>query len=167
MKYTNNVENHKYSTFAKIMRFLGIIILVAGIVLIVRGLMDLQSSFISLFIGIPITFVGGVFISFGFMKKFNQYTASQTAPVKKDVTNYMLDGTREELGETTRTIFDSVNDHRESNKTKRCPKCGELNDADAKFCDNCGASLVKVCPKCGTENDINARYCDNCGEKLY
>lgn len=28
--------------------------------------------------------------------------------------------------------------------TKNCPRCGETNDEDAKFCDNCGTSIETI-----------------------
>ena len=56
-----------------------------------------------------------------------------------------------------------------------CKECGAKNNADAKFCQNCGTLLntndkvVKnnpeyiSCRKCGTENSANAKFCKNCG----
>jgi len=50
----------------------------------------------------------------------------------------------------------------------RCPKCNEENDADAKFCKECGAAVAKTahCPDCGELNDADANFCDNCGIPL-
>jgi len=62
--------------------------------------------------------------------------------------------------------------------TSKCPACGKMNDADAKFCDQCGAKMpdsvaYKVdpgetvkCPSCGKMNDTDAKWCDQCGVKL-
>ena len=47
-----------------------------------------------------------------------------------------------------------------------CPKCGQQNDKNAKFCDNCGEKLQKMCPNCGTLNDCASHYCKNCGIKI-
>nr|WP_231112515.1 zinc-ribbon domain-containing protein [Stygiolobus azoricus] len=39
--------------------------------------------------------------------------------------------------------------------------------AAAKFCPNCGASLMPIkCPKCGYINPPSAKYCGNCGAQL-
>ncbi|MCX6834557.1 MAG: zinc ribbon domain-containing protein [candidate division Zixibacteria bacterium] len=43
-------------------------------------------------------------------------------------------------------------------KIARCPKCGHSNDADAKFCDECGASVSTACPSCGQFNDHDAKF---------
>ena len=33
----------------------------------------------------------------------------------------------------------------------QCPKCQQDNPADARFCLQCGSSMVLGCAKCGTE----------------
>lgn len=38
--------------------------------------------------------------------------------------------------------------------------------ADAKFCDRCGAMLVRKCPNCGADVRENSVFCSGCGEKL-
>lgn len=61
----------------------------------------------------------------------------------------------------------------------KCPNCNFKNDADAKFCENCGNALqaekpatqeVKTakrpCSKCGTVNRAGVRFCENCGNPL-
>jgi HK97 family phage major capsid protein/HK97 family phage prohead protease len=63
----------------------------------------------------------------------------------------------------------------EADETVKCPDCGKMNDTDAHFCDQCGASLpgsmpyspgadeTVKCPKCGKMNAPDATYCDQCG----
>ncbi|MBA3045609.1 MAG: SPFH domain-containing protein [Candidatus Thermoplasmatota archaeon] len=51
-------------------------------------------------------------------------------------------------------------------KTIKCPKCGDLNSPDQKFCDECGASMKAKCPKCGVELASDAKFCKECGEKI-
>jgi hypothetical protein len=41
------------------------------------------------FIGLPLTFVGGVMCMFGILGAFQRFVASESAPVAKDVFNYM------------------------------------------------------------------------------
>jgi len=36
----------------------------------------------------------------------------------------------------------------------------------AKFCPECGASVVKKCPKCGFLIDGTPKFCPDCGEKM-
>lgn len=48
--------------------------------------------------------------------------------------------------------------------TISCPACGPRPEGDARYCSNCGRSLVATCRGCGraiTEPD--ARFCSACG----
>ena len=47
-----------------------------------------------------------------------------------------------------------------------CPECSAENPEAARFCSQCGHSLVRACPNCGTENNLAANFCSNCGERL-
>lgn len=59
----------------------------------------------------------------------------------------------------------------------KCPSCGSEVDEGARFCPDCGASLVEVtgesaeqvtrhCRNCGAELAEGAEYCTNCGEPV-
>lgn len=50
----------------------------------------------------------------------------------------------------------------------KCPSCGGLNDEAAKFCCECGESLVKkkACPTCGADVSNEMKFCIECGTKL-
>lgn len=47
-----------------------------------------------------------------------------------------------------------------------CPTCGTDNDANARFCVQCGTRLATGCPVCGTVNQPGAKFCMNCGHNL-
>jgi TatA/E family protein of Tat protein translocase len=67
-----------------------------------------------------------------------------------------------------------------------CPECGHENQAGARFCSSCGATIVTpaetvaesepqaapaapvaaVCPDCQTENPPSSRFCAHCGKLL-
>lgn len=158
------MEMKDYSKTKKTFRTLGFIILPIGLVLSIIGFIDFFMSFNSmtqpklffcLFIGLPLTSIGIIFLILGFMKELNSFAASQSAPVHKDLINYMLDGTCEEVNKT-------IN----ASKKIICPECKAENDKDALFCSNCGHKLKIVCPKCNAENDADAKFCKNCGEEL-
>ena len=158
------MEMKDYSKTKKTFRTLGFIILPIGLVLSIIGFIDFFMSFNSmtqpklffcLFIGLPLTSIGIIFLILGFMKELNSFAASQSTPVHKDVINYMLDGTREEVNKT-------IN----ASKKIICPECKAENDKDALFCSTCGHKLKNTCPKCKAENDADAKFCKNCGEEL-
>jgi HEAT repeat protein len=43
-----------------------------------------------------------------------------------------------------------------------CPQCGNVNPADARFC-NCGALLVDKCTYCFREISVTQKRCNHCG----
>ncbi len=47
-----------------------------------------------------------------------------------------------------------------------CPSCSQDNPQDAKFCNQCGASLAVSCPGCGHESPPGSRFCNQCGHQL-
>jgi class 3 adenylate cyclase len=47
-----------------------------------------------------------------------------------------------------------------------CQSCGTANDADRKFCRECGAKLSLPCPACGAANAPSDRFCGECGSRL-
>ena len=48
-----------------------------------------------------------------------------------------------------------------------CPRCATQNREGARFCRQCGATLLRVCPWCGAEPDgAESRFCDRCGAAL-
>ncbi|AGW95673.1 hypothetical protein N234_37045 [Ralstonia pickettii DTP0602] len=48
----------------------------------------------------------------------------------------------------------------------RCASCGFENPAGIKFCEECGAKLVRVCPACGQKASAKAKFCSECGASL-
>jgi len=56
--------------------------------------------------------------------------------------------------------------HQQAAPTTPCPKCNAQVALGAKFCSNCGASLLSACAECGTPNSANAKFCEECGNAL-
>jgi len=48
----------------------------------------------------------------------------------------------------------------------RCPTCQTENPDEAKFCRECGSSLLVICSNCGHENLPGSKFCNNCGQAL-
>ena len=155
------------------LRVAGWIFLSAGIVCDIFGAIAFATSFGSfytpspliflLWLGIPLTFVGVSCLIFGYLGTVQRYFASEVAPVMKDTTNYMMDGTRKETVQTIKEAADAI---KGKDTAPVCPKCGTKNEAGAKFCDHCGSELKKKCPYCGEENDVDSFYCRKCGKHL-
>ena len=97
----------------------------------------------------------------------------KTAIESNEITNTTL--SVKENKQVTPIVNNKEKVHEKSNMTISCKKCGANNNADAKFCQNCGTLLDAnneatekqsqyiFCKKCGTENKADARFCQNCG----
>ena len=55
-----------------------------------------------------------------------------------------------------------------------CPKCGGQVQQGARFCPNCGSTMIvtppsqamSACPNCGKPVAIGAKFCPECGQKI-
>ena len=47
-----------------------------------------------------------------------------------------------------------------------CPACQAENQAQNKFCGECGARLRLTCPGCGHPNEPTQKFCGECGTRL-
>jgi class 3 adenylate cyclase/tetratricopeptide (TPR) repeat protein len=45
----------------------------------------------------------------------------------------------------------------------KCPRCAAQNQADAQFCEDCGARLEVSCPSCGRPITPGKKFCRSCG----
>lgn len=166
MKNSNNNEHLKQNPkLRKKLRTLGKILTTIGGIFIVVGTIDFFTAdlfegpklFWMSFLGIIILFPGLVCLSYGYMGSVARYTASEVAPVKKDTINYMLDGTKDEIARTIKTVRGNV---------LTCTNCGEDLDIDSSFCNHCGYKIKKECNNCNTVNDSDSKYCKTCGKEL-
>lgn len=55
-------------------------------------------------------------------------------------------------------------------KKIKCSKCGAEVPEGTKFCNECGAKIMKpgstACPKCGAEVPEGSKFCNDCGQKM-
>lgn len=144
-----------------VLKVLGPLILVVGIIMFFGGAVALMTGdgigfgFLPFF-SIPVMFVGGVMTQFAYMGKMTKYMHKRMGPIQKDYVNYMLDGTKDHIKEIVHG----------KETSKPCAFCGDMNDVDAKFCDNCGKPLTKACRHCLEENEQDAKFCKSCGKAL-
>jgi len=97
-----------------------------------------------LFLGIPLLFVGVALSRMGFMGTYFRYFFGEAAPVQKGTFNYLADGTQGGV----KTVATAVGQglaagmRGDSRAGRRCPRCAQSNDADARFCKGCGTALT-------------------------
>lgn len=99
------------------LRTAGLVILSAGVLLMLIGF---GSFFLALgsgefprlfwcaFLGMPLTFVGGSMTMFGFLGAFQRYVAGESAPVAKDVVNYMGEGTQPGVKAFSKAVAEGI-----------------------------------------------------------
>lgn len=171
-KENNGFETKKHKTAKIVLRIIGFIILPIGLGLIIAGLISffqgfsgngMGSYFYLCFIGAPFIFVGGICLFLGYMRNIHSFTISQSAPVVKDVANYVIDGTSDTMIKNASKLFKEV---KRNDEKPICSKCGAENEVGAKFCDKCGHELYKVCKECGELNDDDSSFCRKCGKEL-
>jgi ribosomal protein L40E len=158
----------------KKLRFWGPVLLILGGLSITIAVIDFFIAFNGMhmptlgflfFLAMPFIMAGAIMSNFGYIGSVARYTASEIAPVAKDVTNYMIDGTKDQIIDLTSGIMGRAQPQAAQTK-KACYRCGEVANPGAKFCDRCGVALSKVCPKCASDNDGDAGFCQQCGTRL-
>ncbi len=60
------------------------------------------------FIGLPLIFVGGAMCMFGFLGAFQRFVAGESAPVAKDVVNYMGENVQPGIKAVTKAAAEGV-----------------------------------------------------------
>ena len=169
-----NPGHHNQNGVRNALRSIGPFILVAGVILVLIGFVSFFSAFGSYgtpryfwcaFLGMPLIGVGLSLSRLGYMGAVGRYVAGEIAPVAKDTVNYLAEENKDAIRHVSEAIGAGLNHSRPSTTLVRCHKCNTENQAQAKFCNNCAAALLKnkSCAQCGELNDPDARFCDNCG----
>ncbi len=135
-----------------VFRVAGVLLLVVALVFLGLGLQsffaasgDEEGGFPSRFwmasVGIAILGPAAWCLQAGFVGAAARYVAGETTPVVKDSASYLTDG--EGILGLGRTLDDAAPTDPTSTATgPYCSRCGTRNDADASFCDSCGAALA-------------------------
>ena len=134
-----------------VLRVVGLILLVAGLVFLGVGLQSFFSGFGNddpnagfpdrvwmAFVGILLLGPAGWCLQAGFLGTASRYAAGETMPTVKDSAAYLTDG--EGVLGVGRTVDDG---ERSAASGPFCSGCGTRNDTDASFCDSCGAALAR------------------------
>lgn len=185
MSSRHNLDTNQHRSNRSALRIIGPLILGIGVLLTVIGLLGFFSAFGSepsfdgppagiklfslAFIGIPMMGIGGAITKFAFMGAVARYAVSELAPVGKDTANYMIDGTKDAVGDLAQSVGAGIaagmSGERPTTATVDCPGCGEACDSGARFCSDCGTAIPGEvrCERCGEMNEPDAKFCDQCG----
>jgi hypothetical protein len=177
---TQNRINPGHERIRRVLRIVGPAVAGLGLLLTVVGF----TSFLSLFgrafssaalegpglvwcafLGLPLLFVGGAISLFAFLGALGRYQSAEVAPVVADTLNELAQRAREGVKHAASAMREGIAAVR-SGPALCCPKCRTENPGGAKFCSNCGGSLLRTCPRCGTAAEPTAKFCTNCGQTL-
>lgn len=124
-------------------------------------------------IGFGLTFYGVYALFFAHARDIAAFGASSIAPVVNDTVNYVADNTAPAVNKAIGGLAENITSgivkgKQATSKKKVCSKCQQTNDANAKFCDNCGEKLQteNICPNCGEKLEEKTKFCPNCGNKI-
>lgn len=167
---------HGPSPLRDFLRYVGPAVAIVGLGFTVVGVGDFFMAFGSFqppryfwcaFVGMPLLGIGIHLSRLAYLGPLARYVAEETAPVGKDVINYMARGTEPAVRAVASAIKDEWSGSSGDGKNS-CPQCGERNDADARFCAHCGSDLAATatCAHCGAKNPASASFCDQCGHSL-
>lgn len=163
-----------------LLRTVGPFVLGTGVIFTAIGFISFFSAFGSFsgppryfwcaFLGMPLMGVGAAISKFGYMGAITQYVAHEVTPVGTDVLNTVVRDTKGSIRDVATAVATGLRDGTSTpgaSDLLTCLQCDTGNDADARFCKACGASLARRgCSHCGEDAAADARFCDSCGEPL-
>lgn len=164
------------------LRIVGVGLMAAGGLCLIGGITGAFFLHPAMFLlcvpALPLLGFGAQLALFGFMGSILRFQAQQMAPVARDLTNYMAEGTQDGVRTSSRALATGLREGlagaplinmssgAADDASMRCPTCGAGNQAGSKFCDQCSAALVLACPHCSASNQADSKFCDQCGSKL-
>jgi hypothetical protein len=133
-------------TTRTVFRVVGVVLLLLALTFLALGLQSFFAAFGSddpgfpsrfwmAFVGVLMLAPAGWCLQAGFIGAASRYVAGETTPVLKESAAYLTDG-QGILG-----VGRTVDDGDQAATGPFCSTCGVRNDADARFCDSCGAPL--------------------------
>jgi hypothetical protein len=123
-----NLDSPRHRQVRSILRVAGPALAVVGVIFIAVGMISFFAAFGSFepprlfwccFVGMPILFVGLVMCKFGYLGAVVRYVATESAPVAKDVVNYMAEGTKDSVKTVARAIAEGVQEAQAKDKQSK------------------------------------------------
>ena len=129
---SNESNGDPYAQQRFMLRAVGIVVTGIGLIFMVAGVVSFFSSFNSFeppqyfwccFVGMPLLGIGAAMCQYGFLGAYTRYVSTETRPAIKSVVSAISEGLAPR------------------NADRLCPRCHTSNEADARFCKQCGAPL--------------------------
>ena len=107
---------------------------------------------------------------YGYMGRMARYVSQEMTPVATDTFKYAVGETKESVRDLVGAVGEGLELSNAAGASVhvRCQKCNHENEADVKFCSQCGAPMVRgvPCAKCSHPNEPDAKFCDHCGGEM-
>ncbi|MEX2171015.1 MAG: hypothetical protein WD851_16975 [Pirellulales bacterium] len=125
--HDRDLQSPRHGSARTILRVGGPLLLALGLLLVAIGLASFFASMGSFeppryfwcgFVGMPLLFVGAVMTMFGYFGAFQRYIAGESAPVAKDVVNYMGEHTQPGVRAFTKAATEGVLDAHEEQRNR-------------------------------------------------
>jgi len=162
------------------LRVAGVVLVVVGGVVLLIGLSEFVMAFVRanqhdrrdpsvgrmilMMPGLLMLGIGSQMCLAGWAGKIAKYGVREGSPAAAEGINRVALGASEGIEAVAAAVASGVRGADVGQAA--CAACGRENDADAGFCDACGASMSASCSACGTSNDADATFCDSCGGRL-
>ena len=113
----DQLQSPRQSQFRAVLRIGGLIAFGLGSVFMIVGVGSFIAAFGNsgppryfwcAFVGMPLMFVGGTMTMFGFLGAFGRFVAGESAPVAKDVINYMGENIQPGVKAVTKAMAEGV-----------------------------------------------------------
>jgi hypothetical protein len=111
------LQSAQHRTAGRVLRIAGPVIAGLGVIFLAIGIasffaasgtMEMPRYFWCAFVGIPMLFVGLVMCQLGYLGAFYRYVASESAPVAKDVANYLGENTQPGVKSVAKAITEGI-----------------------------------------------------------
>lgn len=132
----------KHLLVLKIIGFIGLFVGIAGFIFVFIGFSNFEITkfMIGGFLGTFGIFIGVSCLTIGFRPEISKMSTKSTRYIQKenqedltDIANTSADISKGAITKTARAIKEGFADDK-----MYCKHCGELIDADSKFCNKCG-----------------------------
>ncbi len=157
----------------KILRRIGVMVLGAGILLMIIGMINFFTAFVTLeeptlfwmfFVSMPLLFIGVTCLGLSTQRTTSFKDEFQNRFEPRNPNNYQKE---EPFKGTVNKEESNVNNEQTKGDKRVCSHCNNANPPRAMYCEQCGQQLTKMCVYCGEENSVNSRFCQKCGKELF
>ena len=179
-KVNREIDLHHQRT-QSVLRLVGPVVLVTGVICTAIGLISFFSSFGTFqppryfwaaMIGLPLIGIGLGITRLGYLGAYFRYFSGEVTPVATDTFNTMSEGARHGLETIAHAAGRGFSAGMGTNlppgeQAVVCARCEAPNPVNAKFCNQCGTALKGItCSDCGAAVDAGSRFCNQCGKAI-